>query len=161
MELSYSAVEDERGFFQSLKIADFLYAFVIMLSAGVAVRQYGAAMDGYEHAILAGTALGLVALGWFWKSWQWFFPLAGGVALLGIASYQGDIARGQTAFFLRYVLSSQSAIMWMCTFFFLATAVYWLSLWRRSAFLAQVGSGLTWAAAVMGLAGLFVRWEVC
>lgn len=159
MELSYSAVEDERGFFQSLKIADFLYAFVILLSAGVAVRQYGAAMDGYEHAILAGTALGLVALGWFWKSWQWFFPLAGGVALLGIASYQGDIARGQTAFFLRYVLSSQSAIMWMCTFFFLATGVYWLSLWRRSAFLAQIGSGLTWAAAVMGLAGLFVRWE--
>ena len=35
-------------------------------------------------------------------------------------------------------------------------AVYWLGLLRRSDFLNRVGSGLTWAATVLGLTGLFV-----
>jgi hypothetical protein len=107
-------------------------------------------MDGYEQAILAGSAIGLVALGWFWKAWRWFFPLSACVALLGISLYHGELARGQTAFWLKFLLSSQSAIMWMCTLFFLATLVYWAGLLTRSAMLSRMGSGLTWAAAVMG-----------
>lgn len=137
---------------------DWLYALVVLAAAGVAYSRYGHAMDGYEQGILAGSALGLIALGWFWKSWQWYFPLSGALALGGLALYGDDLARGQTSFGLKFLLSSQSAIMWMCFLYFLATAVYWLGLLRRSDFLNCVGSGLTWAATVLGLTGLFVRW---
>ena len=138
---------------------DGLYALFILAAAAIAHWQYGAFMDGYEQAILAGSAAGLIALGLFWKPWRWFFPLSGLLAVAGIALYAGDLGRGQQSFFLKYLLSSQSAIMWMCVLFFLATAVYWAGLLARSEFLSRFGSGLTWAGAVMGLTGLFVRWD--
>ena len=144
--------------YKRLKLADWLYAVLLVVAAVQAWRLYNPYMDGYEQAILAGSAVGLVALGWFWKSWRWFFPLSATVALLGISLYHGELARGQSAFWLKFLLSSQSAIMWMCTLFFLATLVYWAGLLTRSAMLSRMGSGLTWAAAVMGAAGLFVRW---
>ena len=56
-------------------------ALVVLAAGGVIGR--GHAMDGYEQGILAGSALGLIALGWFWKSWQWYFPLSGALALGG------------------------------------------------------------------------------
>ncbi|QEL57388.1 c-type cytochrome biogenesis protein CcsB [Chromobacterium paludis] len=145
-------------FWQRLSLWDWAYALLIAAAAAYAFRLYHANMDVYEQGILAGSALGLIGLGWFWKAWRWFFPLAGALALAAIPLYQHDLARGQHAFWLKYALSSQSAIMWMCTLFFLATGVYWTALLRRSDSLARMGSGLTWAAAVMGLAGLFVRW---
>ena len=156
MELAQSFVE--QPLYKRLKLADWLYALLVLGAAVQAWRLYNPYMDGYEQAILAGSAIGLVALGWFWKAWRWFFPLSACVALLGISLYHGELARGQTAFWLKFLLSSQSAIMWMCTLFFLATLVYWAGLLTRSAMLSRMGSGLTWAAAVMGAAGLFVRW---
>ncbi|BBF87731.1 cytochrome c-type biogenesis protein CcsA [Aquitalea magnusonii] len=156
MELAQSFVE--QPLYKRLKLADWLYALLVLVAAVQAWRLYNPYMDGYEQAILAGSAIGLVALGWFWKAWRWFFPLSACVALLGISLYHGELARGQTAFWLKFLLSSQSAIMWMCTLFFLATLVYWAGLLTRSAMLSRMGSGLTWAAAVMGAAGLFVRW---
>ena len=140
-------------------IKDVLYALVIIAAAGIAVAQYGAYMDVYEHAILAGCTVGLIALGVFWKPWRWFFPLSGALAVAAIALYDGDLANGQKLFLLKYMLSSQSAIMWMCVLFFLATLVYWVGVLARSEFGTRVGSGLTWAGAVMGLTGLFVRWD--
>lgn len=156
MELAQSFVE--QPLYKRLKTTDWLYAVLILLAAGQAWRLYNPFMDGYEQAILAGSAIGLVALGWFWKAWRWFFPLSACMALAGISLYHGELARGQSAFWLKFLLSSQSAIMWMCTLFFLATLVYWAGLLTRSAMLSRMGSGLTWAAAVMGAAGLFVRW---
>ncbi|RQO67080.1 c-type cytochrome biogenesis protein CcsB [Aquitalea sp. FJL05] len=156
MELAQSFVE--QPLYKRLKPSDWLYAVLVLVAAGQAWRLYNPFMDGYEQAILAGSAIGLIALGWFWKSWRWFFPLSASVALLGISLYHGELARAQTAFWLKFLLSSQSAIMWMCTLFFLATLVYWAGLVTRSTMLSRMGSGLTWAAAVMGGAGLFVRW---
>ncbi|WP_293759609.1 c-type cytochrome biogenesis protein CcsB [uncultured Aquitalea sp.] len=156
MELAQPLIE--QPFYKRLQLGDWAYAVLVLAAAAYSWSLYNHYMDGYEQAILAGSAIGLVALGWFWKSWRWFFPLAGAVALLGINAYHGELARGQTAFWLKYALSSQSAIMWMCTLFFLATGVYWAGLIARSGLLTRMGSGLTWAAAVMGAAGLFVRW---
>lgn len=156
MELAQSFVD--QPLYKRLKLADWLYAVLVLLAAGQAWRLYNPYMDGYEQAILAGSAIGLVALGWFWKAWRCFFPLACCVALAGIGLYHGQLARAQTAFWLKFLLSSQSAIMWMCTLFFLATLVYWAGLLTRSAMLSRMGSNLTWAAAVMGGAGLLIRW---
>ena len=47
-------------------------------------------------------------------------------SLLAISSYQGDLARADTVFWLKYFLSSQSAILWMSVLFFMSTIFYWL-----------------------------------
>jgi cytochrome c-type biogenesis protein CcsB len=137
---------------------DWAYALLIAAAAYVAYNRFGAYMDIYEHGILAGSAVGLIAFGWFWKAWRRFFPLVGGISLLAIVAYHGELARGQTAFWLKYMLSSQSSIMWMCTLFFLATGSYWFGLLARSTTGMAIGNGLTWAATAMGFAGMFTRW---
>ncbi|GGY09108.1 c-type cytochrome biogenesis protein CcsB [Paludibacterium paludis] len=156
MELAQ--IDTPRSWVRQLTLADGLYALLIVLAAVIAETRLGQYMDIYEHAILAGSAAGLVALGWFWKAWRVFFPAAGAIALLAVTAYQGDLTRGQQAFWLKYILSSQSSVMWMCTLFFLATGAYWAGVLSRSGMLCRMGSWLTWSAATMGFAGLFTRW---
>jgi cytochrome c-type biogenesis protein CcsB len=151
-------LESQQASWRQLDLRDWAYALFILLVCAGAFYQYDHFMDVYEEAILAGSAISLVALGWFWKPWRWYFPLSGILSLAAIQLYEHDLTRGQSAFLLKYILSSQSSIMWMCTLFVLATGVYWAGLLSRSATLQKMGSGLTWAAAVMGLAGLGTRW---
>jgi len=156
--MSIAHPNNPRFFFQRLGIGDWIYAAIILVLAGCVQTRFGGFLDYYEQIILLGAAVGLIALGWFWKAWRIFFPLTGLISLTAIATYHGDLARGQTAFWLKYLLSSQSSIMWMCTLFFLATLVYWAGLLMRSDMLTRMGSNLTWSAAAMGFAGLFTRW---
>ncbi len=64
----------------------------------------------------------------------------------------------EEAFFLKYLISSQAAIMWMCALFGLATLAYWGGMLARSEFTMKTGSTLTWIAVAMGFIGLMVRW---
>jgi cytochrome c-type biogenesis protein CcsB len=80
------------------------------------------------------------------------------LSLFAIQVYQGDLTRADSAFFLKYFLSSQSAILWMSALFVLATLFYWISLITRSPTGAAIGSKMTWAAVLMGFVGMMVRW---
>jgi cytochrome c-type biogenesis protein CcsB len=82
------------------------------------------------------------------------------LSLLALASYEGDLARAETVFGLKYFLSSQSAILWMSMLIFMSTVFYWGGLFLRngSASLERLGSGLAWASVVMALVGTMVRW---
>ncbi|WP_374497159.1 c-type cytochrome biogenesis protein CcsB [Vogesella indigofera] len=148
----------QQPLYKRLAAGDWLYALLIIVAAGYSFSLYGSALDYYEQLILAGSSIALVALGWFWPSWRWFFPLAGAVSLLAIQLYDHNLARAAESFGLKYLLSSQSSVMWMCTLFFLATVLYWAGTLSRAGLLMRMGSGLTWAAAVFALAGLFTRW---
>jgi hypothetical protein len=83
-----------------------------------------------------------------------------GAALLAIASYQGDLARADAVFWLKYFLSSQSAILWMSVLFFMSTVFYWLGFFggKQSDAMELIGSRLAWAAVTMALIGSMVRW---
>ncbi|TCW32856.1 c-type cytochrome biogenesis protein CcsB [Gulbenkiania mobilis] len=158
MELASTTFDPKPPFYRQLRLTDWLYALLVLSAAVFTFYRYGSYLDGYEAGILAGSAIGLIGLGWFWKAWRWYFPLSGLVALAAIGLYQGDLGRAQTAFGLKYLLSSQSSIMWMCTLFFLATLLYWMALLQRSELLGRIAAGLTWSASVAGLAGMFTRW---
>ena len=106
---------------------DWLYAAGLAVGALVALWRQGAAMDGYETAILLGTVPALVALAWHWRPLQALTAVAGLLALSAIALYQGDLARGEQVAWLRLALSSQSAILWMALLFGLSTVCYWLA----------------------------------
>lgn len=137
---------------------DWLYALVLGTGAGIAFSRYGRFMDAYEAFFLAGAVVVFSWLGWQWKSLRTLVLGVGAVSLFAIQFYQGDLARANQAFFLKYMLSSQSSIMWMNVLFVLAMLTYWTGLLSRSAFVARIGTGLTWSAVFMGFVGLMVRW---
>jgi len=137
---------------------DWLYAVALAAGGVYALRLYGGYMDVYEKAILAGTALSMAGLGWHWKAVRMLMAVIIGVSLWSISLYQGDLARADQAFLLKYLISSQTAIMWMCFLFAMAGVAYWAGLLARADGVTQAATGLTWSATAMGLIGLLVRW---
>ena len=137
---------------------DWLFAAIVAAGALFALSRFGDFMDVYEKAILLAAIPALAAFGWFWKPFRGLLIGVGLISLFAISQYHGDLARMEQAFFLKYLISSQAAIMWMCALFGLATLAYWAGLLSRSEFTLKTGSTLTWAAVVLGFVGLMVRW---
>ena len=150
---------DDRSLWQRLIWRDWLWALLTLSGAAFVYTKYATLMDVYEVGILAGMTLSLIAVGWAWKPVQ---PLSIVVTLLSLAAialYGDTLVAAESNFFLKYLISSQSAVMWMSALFVLATATYFLALFARSDFTATVASALTWSATTMGLVGLMVRWR--
>ncbi|HLL12634.1 MAG TPA: cytochrome c biogenesis protein, partial [Rubrivivax sp.] len=154
--------------FAGRSAADWGFAALVTGGAAFAFLRYGAAMDGYEKAILAGAVPGLIALGWFWRALRILSLGVGAATLLAIALYarQGDdfgadLAAADQVFMLKYFLSSQSAILWMSLLFFMSTVFYWSGMLARGGGGAtgfKLGSGVAWAAVALALVGTLVRW---
>lgn len=145
-------------FFRRLNLPDWLYALWVGAGAIYAFSTYRAYMDGYEQGILFAAAAAAIGLGWVWKPIRLLLLVVTLLSLAGIVSYHGQLTAASTHFWLKYLLSSQSAIMWMSVLFVLATATYWASVFSRSSFVGKVASALTWSAVAAGLIGLMVRW---
>jgi cytochrome c-type biogenesis protein CcsB len=146
---------------------DWLFAALCVLGAAYAFRRHGAAMDVYETWILAGTVPAVIALGWFWGALRPLTLGAGAATLLAIGlylrttdGYGADLAAADNVFWLKYFLSSQSAILWMSVLFFMSTVFYWIGLLARTDdnTAQRLGSQLAWAAVFMAMVGLLVRW---
>ncbi|MCA1247409.1 c-type cytochrome biogenesis protein CcsB [Massilia sp. MS-15] len=146
------------GFFRSLNAIDWLYGAALLAAALFALNRYAHHMDIYEQVILVLSAPTFALLGWHWKPVRWLIPLVAVLALWAIAQYGGAIDAANQKFFLKYMLSSQSAILWMSALFVFSTVFYWLGLVSRSNFGGAVGSKLCWAAVVLGWTGMMVRW---
>ncbi len=147
-----------QGFFKRLTWLDWLYAAMLLAGALFALERYAGHMDYYEKAILVLSAPTFAWLGWHWKSVRWLMAVLAILALSAISLYSGQLDTAETNFFLKFLLSSQSAILWMSTLFLLSTGFYWVGLLARSSFSSMVGSKLCWAAVIMGFTGLLVRW---
>ena len=150
---------DDRSLWQRLNWRDWLWALLVVAGSVYAYVHYASLMDGYEVGILAGTAASLIWLGWAWKPIQPLSLAVSVLSLTAIALYSADLANAENKFFLKYLISSQSAIMWMSALYVLATATYFLALFTRSEFTGKVATAMTWSATGMGLVGLMVRWR--
>jgi cytochrome c-type biogenesis protein CcsB len=146
------------GYFKRLTSVDWGFGLALLAAVLFGLNRYGAYMDVYEKAILFATAPVFAALGWHWKPVRWLMPLVALLSLGAIAMYGGQLDAGNQRFWLRYMLSSQSAILWMSVMFVLSTLFYWLGVITRSPASASIASKLCWAAVVLGLTGLMVRW---
>ncbi len=133
--------------------------FLLLLSAGAAyaLTTYSNSMDIYEKWILVGTVPSLVWLGWLWRPLRTLLVVSGLSALFALWLYQADINRAEQVFLLQYLFSSQSAILWMCMLFVLATICYWMGFFSQTA--AWLGTALSWGAVYAGTTGLLVRWR--
>ena len=146
------------GYFRSLNAIDWLFGAGLLAAVLFALSRYAGYMDGYERAILLLTAPTFAALGWHWKPVRWLIPVVALLSLWAISLYGGTLAAAEQKFFLKYMLSSQSAILWMSAMFVFSTVFYWIGLLARSPFGAAIGSRLCWAAVVLGFTGMMVRW---
>ena len=138
------------------------WGFLLLVVAGVAVALGGYAnrMDGYEKGIFVLAAVAAVMLGWLWRSLQGLMLVVAGLSWLGVSAYQGVLERAESVFWLKYFLSSQSAILWMSVLFFMATLFYWAGvvLRKQANSMESLASGLVWAAVAMAMTGTMVRW---
>ena len=148
----------EPGFFKRLSLIDWVYGAGLLAAALFGLARFGEFMDIYEKAILLASAPTFAWLGWYWKPVRWLIPVAAVLSLFAIELYGGHLDMANQKFFLKYILSSQSAILWMGTLFVLSTLFYWIGLVARSEFGSSVGSLLCWAGVVLGLTGMLVRW---
>ena len=154
------------GIKQTIKTAnplDYIYAVFLVLGASFALWQFSDHMDVYEKGILFTAVPVLVILGWSWRPFRKLFLSSVLTALLAIWLYQtpdhvASLQRADQAFFLKYLLSSQSAILWMGALFLLATFFYVVALASRSVMMGQLARRITWAAVWIGCVGMLVRW---
>jgi len=148
------------GYFAKRNLFDWLFAALVTLGGLYAYANYHAFMDVYEKGILLLAIPSVVALGWFWRPLRALTLVVAAFSLLGIYSYQGQLARAESVFWLKYFLSSQSAILWMSVLFFMSTVFYWIGMFSRKqgATMELLGSRLTWVAVAMALIGTMVRW---
>ncbi|MDP5008658.1 MAG: c-type cytochrome biogenesis protein CcsB [Glaciimonas sp.] len=146
------------GFFKQLSKLDWLFAVVLCAASLFAFNRYGAYMDYYEKAVLLLSAPTFAWLGWHWKSVRWLMALLAVLSLFAISLYGGVLDMANKNFFLKYMLSSQSAILWMSVMFFLSTLFYWGGFIARSEASMSIASKLCWTAVVLGFTGMLVRW---
>ncbi|WP_068833306.1 c-type cytochrome biogenesis protein CcsB [Polaromonas jejuensis] len=157
-----------QGYFARRNALDWGFAALVAGGLLYAFARYGAFMDVYEKGILLAAIPAAIAMGWFWRALRVLMLVVTAFALLGIWSYQGELARSEQVFWLKYFLSSQSAILWMSMLFFMSTIFYWLGMFAgnkpvsgassHSATLESLGSKIAWAAVGMALIGTLVRW---
>lgn len=152
------ALIEQPSLLQRLEPKDWVWAAVVIIATLFTFMKYGSNMDAYEIGILAGTAPTLIWLGWAWKVAQPYSIVVGILSLFAIWLYGDSYANGEQLFFLKYLLSSQSAIMWMSALFVLATITYFAGLFTNNSFVNKTASSMTWIALVMGFTGLMVRW---
>ena len=150
------------GIFKALKVVDYIFAVALAGGALFAEMRFSQHMDVYEQAILFASVPVLAILGWAWAPLRNLMVVSTILSFVAIYFYQtpegGSLARAEQAFFLKYMLSSQSAILWMSVFFTLSTLFYSLTLALRSQSMGPTASKLCWAAVYIGLTGMLVRW---
>jgi len=155
-----STISLHEGYFAKRNLFDWIFAALTLAGGLYAFFKYSAFMDIYEKGILLGAIPAVVAMAWFWRPLRALMLVVAGFSLLGIVAYQGDLARAEQVFWLKYFLSSQSAILWMSMLFFMSTVFYWLGMFARgqSDTMESLGSRIAWVAVGMALIGTMVRW---
>jgi cytochrome c-type biogenesis protein CcsB len=148
------------GFFSRRNWFDWLFALLVAAGGLFAFGRYSAYMDVYEKGILLGAIPAAVWIGWFWRPLRALMLVVAVFSLLAVVSYQGSLGRADTVFWLKYFLSSQSAILWMSVLFFMSTTFYWIGMFspRQGDAMERIGSRLAWVAVGMALIGTMVRW---
>lgn len=137
--------------------SDVLFFIILSLGTVYALFVYTDAMDIYEKVILVSMVPLVVWLGWLWRPLRTMLIISALTVFFALWLYDADISKADTSFLLKYLFSSQSAILWMCTLFVVATVCYWAGLFSPTA--AWLGTAFTWGAVYIGTVGLLVRWR--
>ncbi|ASK26830.1 c-type cytochrome biogenesis protein CcsB [Neisseria chenwenguii] len=159
------ALLTHKSFIRGLTPFDWIFALVIAASALFAQTYVSHQTDIYELVILWASAGTAVFLGWFFKPMRIFTPLCLLLGYGAVSLYSGNIKNSDGLFLLKYLLSSQSAIMWQCAFVFFALGTYVsgavLAVKKNTETntLLSMATAFGWISAGAGFTGLLVRWH--
>jgi hypothetical protein len=140
------------------KIFNYLFIVSMLMLPALGLFKFHQYMDYYEMFILVGTGLTFIWMSNYWQSFKYLVTSVLALSFISIFLYEGNLLSGEEQFILKYFLSSQSAIMWMCSLYPLSLLMYWFYLFKKQAFFGNFASQLTWIATAMGFIGLLVRW---
>ncbi|MBT6817874.1 MAG: cytochrome c biogenesis protein CcsA, partial [Nitrosomonadales bacterium] len=140
------------------QLFNYLFIFLMLMLPTVSLFKFHQYMDIYEMFILIGTGITFIVIGKNWQNFRYLVLIVLILSFFSIFLYEGNLFSGEKQFVLKYFLSSQSAIMWMCSLYPLSLLIYWLYLFKRHSFFGNFASQLTWIATAMGFIGLLVRW---
>jgi cytochrome c-type biogenesis protein CcsB len=148
------------GYFSQRSLGDWGFALLALVGMVFAFSRYQEAMDMYEQGILVACVPAFVWLGWHWRPLRHLMLAVAGLALWALWAYQGQLARAEEVFVLKYFLSSQSAILWMSMLMFISTVFYWggMVITSQGDALESLGSRMAWVAVLLALVGTLVRW---
>ena len=152
------------GYFARRNLWDWIFAALVVAGGLYTYWLFSEYLDRYELGILIGTVPSLIALAWFWRPLRLLTVVVAVVSLLAVRLYQVDGVgmpeRAEEVFLLKYLISSQTAILWMSVMFIVSTFFYWLGVFSRKNAddFEYIGSKLAWAAVTFALVGFFVRW---
>ena len=142
----------------SLQGFNLLYLALLLGGALYALKTFHKYMDIYEEVILFGSVGFFSWLGWGWNHFKKIMILVFAISLFAIHLYQGTLSNNEHIFFLKYLIASQSAIMWMNVFFVLSLVFYWFGLFKKNNLIDNIASSFTSLAVLFGFIGLLVRW---
>ncbi len=134
------------------------YGLLLLATIGI-LTIYREVLDVYEVSILIFTAISMALVGNQWPGFRGHSIAVAILSLIALQLYGSDLGAAETNGLLKYMLASQSAIMWMSVFFIAATFTYFGGLIFRSAYTEKLGSAFTWIATTFGMTGLMVRWR--
>lgn len=134
------------------------YGLLLLATIGI-LTVYREVLDVYEVSILIFTAISMALVGNQWPGFRGHSIAVAILSLIALQLYGSDLSAAETNGLLKYMLASQSAIMWMSVFFIAATFTYFGGLIFRSAYTEKLGSAFTWIATTFGMTGLMVRWR--
>ncbi len=147
--------KSSKATFQTFNV---FYLAFLLGGALYALKTFYNYMDVYEKVILFGSVGFFSWLGWKWNNFKKITILVFVISLFAIHLYQGVLANNEQIFLLKYLIASQSAIMWMNVFFVLSLLLYWLGLLTKNNLVDNIASSFTFIAVLFGFIGLLVRW---
>ena len=147
--------KSSKATFQTFNV---FYLAFLLGGALYALKTFYSYMDVYEKVILFGSVGFFSWLGWKWNNFKRITILVFVISLFAIHLYQGVLANNEQIFLLKYLIASQSAIMWMNVFFVLSLLLYWLGLLKKNNLIDNIASSFTFVAVLFGFIGLLVRW---
>ena len=121
--------------------------------------RYNQAMDAIEVVIYLSCSFAILYLCYYWKIFRYALIAIGVLSLFSLWQYQNTLTTAENDFWLKYLFSSQSAVMWMSALFVLSTFSYLTHMFTNNSFIGVLSNRLAWSAVIMGFVGLLVRWH--
>jgi len=140
------------------KFMNYLFGLILGCATIFAILKFNNFMDNYELIILIGSAITFTWMGNVWPNFRKLFLYTFLLSFTSVYLYKGSLEEIELNFFLKYFLSSQSAIMWMTALYPLSLLIYWIYLFSKQDFYGNLATKITWIATMMGFVGLLVRW---
>jgi cytochrome c-type biogenesis protein CcsB len=140
------------------KFMNYSFGLALACLTILAIFKFNNFMDNYEIIILIGSAITFTWMANVWPNFKKLFIFTFLLSFISIYLFKGSLDQIELNFFLKYFLSSQSAIMWMTALYPLSLVTYWVYLFSKQEFYGNLATKITWIATMMGFVGLLVRW---